>query len=439
MHTATSAPPTTARTSLVRVVASSTVGAVLEWFDFFIFASLSGLILGRLFFEPGDPVSEVLLGFSTLAVGYFARPVGGIIFGHFGDRIGRKRMLVVTVWLMGGSTVLLGLLPTFAVLGGWATAMLVLLRLVQGIAVGGEFAGAATLIIEHAAETRHRAFLSTIANVGASFGFLLSSALLAILLGTLTPAQFEAWGWRIPFLISAVLLIVGAYIRTKIADTPAFLQMQAARRAEPAQRERLPIAELFAQHGRAVFCGIAICLSLVYYQLSLVFVTPYATTHLGLNASMVLWSITIAQVLYIVVSLSWAAISDRFGRKPVLAIGFIGCLLWLPVYFTLLTPSSGLGTIVLAVGGQLLFVGATYGPLSAYLAELFPAKVRYTGMSIGFQGASAFAGLTPLISFALLSATDTWLSVLWLGVAASVIGITGVMLSRETAHGALQN
>lgn len=437
MHTASTAPITDPRTSLVRVVTSSTVGAVLEWFDFFIFASLSGLILGRLFFQPGDPVSEVLLGFSTLAVGYFARPVGGIIFGHFGDRIGRKRMLVVTVWLMGGSTVLLGLLPTFAVLGGWATAMLVLLRLVQGIAVGGEFAGAATLIIEHAARTRHRAFLSTIANVGASFGFLLSSALLAILLGVMSQAQFEAWGWRIPFLISAVLLGVGAYIRTQIADTPTFLKMQAERRSEPATNERLPIVELFSRHGRGVFCGIAISLSLVYYQLSLVFVTPYATTWLGLNASMVLWSITIAQVLYIVVSLSWAALSDRFGRRPVLAIGFVGCLLWLPVYFSLLTPTASIGSIVLAVGGQLVFVGATYGPLSAYLAELFPAKVRYTGMSVGFQGASAIAGLTPLLAFALLSATDTWLSVIWLGAAASIIGVTGILLSRETAHAEL--
>lgn len=422
------------RTSIARVVISSTIGAVLEWFDFYIFASLSGLILGHLFFQPGDPISEVLLGFSTLAVGYFARPIGGIVFGHFGDRIGRKKMLVVTVWLMGASTVFLGLLPTYAVLGGWATAMLVLLRLVQGIAVGGEYAGAATLIIENVANSRNRALLSTVANVGASFGFLLSSALLAILTGLLNEAQLEAWGWRIPFLISALLLIVGAYIRMRIADTPAFLEMQ-KKEAEGSSAgiAKLPVARLLTSYRRQVFCAVTVSLSMVYFHLALVFITPYATTYLGLHATTVLWAITVAQMIYIASSLTWACVCDRIGRRPVLAIGFIGCFVWLFVFFNLLTPGASFGSIILAVGGELVFVGATYGPLSAYLSELFGSNVRYTGMSIGFQGGSAFAGLTALLSFALLGATGSWVAVTILGAVASGFGLTGTFLSRETA------
>lgn len=430
---------TEAATSFKRIVVSSTLGAVLEWFDFFIFASLSGLILGKLFFDSSDPISEILLGFSALAVGYFARPIGGIIFGHYGDRLGRKKMLVVTIWLMGASTVLMAFLPTYSQLGAWSTGLLVLLRFAQGIAVGGEYAGAALLIIEHAAKSNRRGLYSSFANAGASLGFLLSSALLAVITGSLTQEQFEAWGWRVPFLISALLLIIGAYIRTRIADTPAFMEMRAkAKENNGPSIQKMPIATLFRTHSVQIFCafGVALC-SLVYYQLGLVFVTPYATKILGLNASLILWAITAAQVIYIAASISWAYVSDRIGRRPVIALGAVGCLAWEFVYFSLLKPDASFSTLVLAVAGLLIFVGATYGPLAAYLAELFSSNVRYTGISVGFQGASALAGLTPIVSFTLVGAAGSWLPLMFVGGIATVLGLVAVFIARESAHGEL--
>lgn len=427
---------TEASVSLKRVVLSSTLGAVLEWFDFFIFASLSGLILGKLFFASSDPVVEVLLGFSTLAVGYFARPLGGIFFGHFGDRVGRKKMLVVTIWLMGGSTVFMAFLPTYSQLGAWSTALLVLLRFAQGIAVGGEYAGAALLILEHAAKSKRRAFYSAFANAGASLGFLLSSALLAVITGTLNREQFEIWGWRVPFLISAFLLLIGAYIRTRIADTPAFLEMREKSKEESGSTiQKMPIVTVFRTHAVQLFCafGVSLC-SLVYYQLGLVFITPYATSIIHLSASLILWSITAAQIIYIIASISWAYVSDRIGRRPVLAIGLVGCVAWLPIYFSLLTSEATFFTLVLAVGGLLVFVGATWGPLAAYLAELFSSNVRYTGISVGFQGSSAIAGLTPLISFSLVGTAGSWHPLLIVGGIASAIGLVAVLLAKESAR-----
>jgi MFS family permease len=435
MTTPTQVTKPVAPTSFKRIVVSSTLGAVLEWFDFFIFASLSGLILGKLFFDSNDPVTQVLLGFTALAVGYFARPLGGIVFGHFGDRLGRKKMLVVTIWLMGASTVLMAFLPTYSQLGAWSTALLVLLRFAQGVAVGGEYAGAALLIIEHAAKSKRRALYSSFANAGASLGFLMSSALLAVITGSLTKEQFELWGWRVPFLISALLLLVGAYIRTRIADTPAFMEMRANTKEDSGPSIRkLPIATLFRTHAVKIFCAFGVSLCTVYFQLGLVFVTPYATNVVGLNASLILWAITAAQVIYIAASISWAHLSDRIGRRPVIAIGATGCLAWLFVYFSLLTPDASFFTLVLAVGGLLIFVGATWGPLAAFLAELFSSDVRYTGISVGFQGAAALAGLTPLVSFALVGSAGSWLPVMIVGGVASALALIAVFLAPESAH-----
>lgn len=430
-----------------RVILTSTVGSILEWFDFFVFASLSGLILGRLFFDASDPVAEVMLGFSTLAVGYFARPIGGIIFGHFGDRIGRKKMLVVTIWMMGLSTVLLGLLPTYAVLGAWSTIILVLLRLVQGIAIGGEYGGAALLIVEYAARTRRRGFYSAWANAGASFGFLLSSALLAVITGSLDDDQFAAWGWRVPFLVSAILVFIGAYIRSKISETPAFetLKKRTADLRQSAEStgagpsvQKVPLFVLFRSHWRPLVAAFSVGMStLVFYQIGLVVVTPYATGFAGIEDSLVLWAITIAQCVYVVSSVSWAALSDRIGRRPVLLIGAVGCGAWIFAFFALIDTGQ-FGLLVLAVAGLLVFVGATWGPQAAYISELFSADVRYTGVSVGYQTAGAIAGLTPIVAYSLLGTGGSWAPVALLSLIGTIFGVVSFLLSHETAKQDLQ-
>ncbi|MCA4134808.1 MFS transporter [Arthrobacter sp. M4] len=426
--------------SLRKIVISSTIGAVLEWFDFFVFASLSGLILGRLFFSPTDPVAEILLGFSTLAVGYFARPLGGLIFGHFGDKLGRKSMLMITIWLMGLSTVTLGLLPSYSAAGVGATIALVLLRVVQGVAVGGEYGGAALLIIEHSAKSNRRGFYSSWANVGASMGFLLASALLSFLTAVTTKEQFETWGWRIPFLISAVLLLVGSFIRKQIQDTPEFARLKDSGQEKKKQSiHKVPLLSLIRKQWRALITAFAVPLTtLVFYQIGLVFITPYATQHAGYQASTVLAAISVAQLLYIALSVSFAYLSDRIGRRPVIAFGAIGCAVWGFVYFTILNDGS-FPRLLLAVTGLLFFVAATWGPQAAFQAELFTADVRYSGISAGYQLAGAISGLTPLIAFAMLSSLGTWLPIAICTAMVAVIGAIGLATTRETAFEPLKD
>ncbi|MFP3462762.1 MFS transporter [Arthrobacter globiformis] len=419
---------------------SSTIGAVLEWFDFFAFASLSGLILGKLFFSPTDPAAEILLGFSTLAVGYFARPIGGIIFGHFGDRLGRKPMLMITIWLMGVSTVLLGLFPTYSVIGIGATVTLVLLRVIQGLAVGGEYGGAALLIIEHAAKSNRRGLYSAWANVGASMGFLLASALLALLTATTTQEQFETWGWRVPFLVSAVLLLVGSYIRKQIQDTPEFKKLKSQEEGSHSKVHKVPLLTLLKTQWRALITAVAVPLAtLVFYQIGLVFITPYATRYAGYGATAVLTAITIAQLFYIALSISFAYLSDRIGRRPVMAFGAVGCALWVSfVYFNLLKDGN-FPQLVLAVTGLLFFVAATWGPQAAFLAELFSADVRYSGISVGYQLAGALSGLTPLVAFAALSGSGSWFAIALGTAAVSVVAGIGIATTKETAFERLRN
>lgn len=437
--TAEPSVPVLTDASIRRVIISSSIGAILEWFDFFVFASLSGLILGRLFFSATDPVSEVLLGFSTLAVGYFARPIGGIIFGHYGDRLGRKKMLVITIWMMGLSTVVLGMLPTYDVIGVWSTIALVTLRLFQGIAIGGEYGGAALLIVEYAARTRRRGFYSAWANAGASFGFLLSSALLAIITGVLDDEQFAAWGWRIPFLISALLVIVGAYIRSKISDTPAFEAMKKRTAEERGPIvQKVPLFSLFRYHWRPLITAFCVAMStLVFYQIGLVVVTPYAKGFAGFDTSVVLWAITIAQCVYLVSSISWAAVSDKIGRRPVLLTGALGSGAWIFAFFALINTGEYVALVV-AVSGLLVFVGATWGPQAAFLSELFSSDVRYTGLSVGYQTAGALAGLTPILAFSMLSSFDSWLPVAWMSLIGTLLGVVAFTMSRETAKQDLQ-
>lgn len=427
-------------TSLRRIVLSSTIGAVLEWFDFFVFASLSGLILGRLFFSPTDPAAEVLLGFSTLAIGYFARPVGGILFGHFGDRLGRKSMLMITIWLMGLSTVLLGLLPTYGSIGISATIILVLLRVVQGVAVGGEYGGAALLIVEHSADSNRRGFYSAWANVGASMGFLLASALLALLTALTTKEQFEGWGWRIPFLVSAVLLLVGSYIRKQIQETPEFKKLKEDRKGGSAKVHKQPLLTLLKTQWRALITAVAVPLAtLVFYQVGLVFITPYATGYAGYQATAVLTAISIAQVLYVALSISFAYLSDRIGRRPVIAFGATGCAVWVAFAYFNLLDRGNFGQLVLAVSGLLFFVAATWGPQAAFLAELFSADVRYSGLSTGYQLAGALSGLTPLLAFAGLTGSGSWVPIATATAAVSVVAIIALASTKETAFEKLRS
>lgn len=420
-------------TGMRRTLVASGVGTVIEWFDFFVFASLSTLVLGKLFFPATDPVAATLLGLSTFTVGYVARPIGGIIFGHLGDRLGRKRTLVWTLSIMGVATLLIAFLPTYATAGVISTVLLVLLRVAQGVALGGEYGGAAIIVAEHAHASRRRGLYGSILNACASVGFLLSSGLVALLLAVTSDAQFDSWAWRIPFVVSALLLGVGVYIRKRLAESPLFEATEQLKR-----RSRMPLVALFRlQPWNLVVAAIGILTTLVFYYLALVFIVPYGTQHVGVDGSFVVLSITIAQCVYIPATLLWGAVSDRIGRRRTITIGAAGCGVWTFAFFPLLN-SGRPGLFVLALCVLLFFVGATWGPQGAFLPELFRTRVRYTGVSVGYQVSSTISAFTPLAGLALIDGFGSWIPVAAISSGICILTIVALHTVPETVRLPLQ-
>lgn len=416
-------------TGIRRTLIASGIGTVIEWFDFFVFASLSTLVLGKLFFPVTDPIAATLLGLSTFTVGYLARPVGGVIFGHLGDRLGRKHTLVWTLSLMGVATLLIALLPTYATVGVASTVLLVLLRIVQGIALGGEYGGAAIIVVEHAHSSRRRGLYGSILNACASVGFLLSSGLIALLLAVTSGVQFDSWGWRIPFVVSALLLCIGVYSRRRLAESPLFEETEQLQR-----RSRMPLVALLRTRPKnLVVAAVGILTTLVFYYLALVFIVPYGTQHAGVDGSFVVVSITIAQCVYIPATLLWGALSDRIGRRRTIAIGAAGCGVWTFAFFPLL-DSGNHGLFVLALCVLLFFVGATWGPQGAFLPELFPTRIRYTGVSVGYQISSTVSAFTPLAGLALIGGFGSWIPVAAISCGICVLTMVALYTVPETAR-----
>ncbi|MDX3343394.1 MFS transporter [Streptomyces sp. ATCC51928] len=432
MGSPSSAPPGNGR--IGRIVAASLVGTTIEWYDFFLYGSAAALVFNTLFFPSSDPLVGTLLAFLTYAVGFAARPLGGVVFGHYGDKIGRKKLLVISLLMMGGATFAMGLLPTHAGIGVWAPILLTVLRLVQGFALGGEWGGAVLLVSEHGGDER-RGFWASWPQAGAPGGNLLATGVLALLAAVQSDEAFLAWGWRIPFLLSGVLVMLGLWIRISVEESPVFLEAQKKAREQAAAgvKEQPPVVEVFRRSWREVLLAIGTRFgeNISYYILT-AFLLVYVTVHLELSKSDALNAVLIGSAVHFVTIPLWGALSDRIGRRPVSLIGALGMAVWAFGFFALLDTES-FPVIVLSVTVGLLLHGAMYGPQAAFISEMFDTKVRYSGASMGSQLASIIGGaLAPLIAVELLKDYRSSVPIsLYLCFAALVTAVT-VWIAKET-------
>lgn len=374
-----------------RILASSFIGSAIEYYDFMLYATAASLVFNKVFFANLGPGFAVFASFVTLAIGYMARPVGGLVFGHFGDILGRKKMLVLSMLIMGAGTVAIGLLPATAQIGIAAPIALSVLRLIQGIAVGGEWGGAALMAIEHA-PTKHRGFAAAFANAGGPAGAILGTLALS-LFAAVSGNQFLVWGWRVPFLLSALLILVGLVIRLKVSETPAFQRLEAE-----GEKRRVPIVDVLRNNKRAVLLGLAATTAFYVCQSMTTVWGVSVAVESGADKNGVLNVKAAAAVLTLIVTFWAARLSDRFGRRRLLAVGTLsGVALAFPIVF-LMTNGTLWGFAIAIVLGNGLVQGLLYGPIAAYVAEQFPTRNRYTGASLAYQNASMLgAGFTPMI------------------------------------------
>ncbi|NKE55511.1 MHS family MFS transporter [Lentzea sp. PSKA42] len=427
-----------------KVVGASLIGTTVEWYDFFLYGSAAALVFNKLFFPTADPLNGTLLAFTTYAIGFLARPLGGLVFGHFGDRLGRKKLLVLSLLLMGGATMLMGVLPTYASVGVLAPLLLTFLRLVQGFALGGEWGGAVLIVSEHGDAAR-RGFWASWPQAGVPCGNLLATGVLAVLAAVQSDADFLAWGWRIPFLLSGVLVVIGLWIRLSVSESPIFLAAQekrdkAALLEKAAVQEKAPIFELLRHNWREVLIamGARFAENVSYYVIT-AFILVYVVTGLGLSKSVGLNAVLIASAVHLVAIPVWGHLSDRFGRRSIYLVGAVGMGLWIFAFFALLdTKDPVLITVATTVG--LVLHGAMYGPQAAFFSELFGTRVRYSGASIGYQLASIAAGaLAPLIATALLKAYGSSFAISVYVIITCVITVVAVLLARETRGADLED
>ncbi|HEY3401557.1 MAG TPA: MFS transporter [Geothrix sp.] len=383
---------------IVKVAFASLIGTSIEWYDYFLYGTAAALVFNKLFFPNFDPLIGTILAFATFAVGFIARPVGGIVFGHYGDKIGRKKMLYLTLMIMGIATAIIGMLPTYTSIGIWAPILLVTMRLAQGFGLGGEWGGAVLMAVEHAPANR-RGFYGSWPQLGAFIGLLLSTLVFRAA-SKLPEADFLSWGWRVPFLASFLLVIVGVWIRMTIAESPIFEKLK-----EQKQEAKMPIIEAITKHPKNILIamGARFAENGLFYVFT-VFSLTYISTHLkvprviGLNG--LLW----AAFFGIFFCAGWGALSDKLGRRPVYMYGAIACgLLAFPFFWMLGTKVPWI--ISMAIVIPVCFGhAAMYGPQASFLSEMFSARVRYSGASLGYQLASIFAGgLSPLVATYLLA------------------------------------
>lgn len=417
-----------AQISITQVAVASFIGTAIEWYDFFLYGTAAALIFNRLFFPTFDPLVGTLAAFGTYAVGFIARPLGGIIFGHYGDKLGRKSMLSLTLLLMGVATFCIGLLPTYDTLGVWASVLLILLRLLQGFGVGGEWGGAVLMAVEHAPEGQ-RGFYGSWPQVGVPAGLLLSTGVFSIV-SMLPEEQLLSWGWRIPFLLSILLVGVGLFIRLRIHETPAFNQIK-----EEGQEARLPLLDALRTHpwNIVLAMGARLAENGFFYVYS-VFALVYVTEQLHLPRSTILNGVLLATGCELIAIPFFGALSDRVGRRPVYMLGAtFSALFSFPFFWLLDTQQTELIWLSVVLGLSVGH-GAMYGPQASFFSELFGARVRYSGASLGYQLASVFAGgLSPLIATALLSWSGgrPWpISLYMMGMAC--ITLVSVYLAAET-------
>ncbi|AMG35232.1 MULTISPECIES: MFS transporter [Achromobacter] len=380
----------------VRASTAAFIGTMIEWYDFYIYATAAALVFGKLFFPSATGFYGTLAAFGTFAVGFFARPLGGALFGHIGDRIGRKKSLVITLLMMGTVTVLIGLLPTYASIGFWAPVLLVLLRIVQGVAVGGEWGGAVLMAGEHSPDKSRRTFFASFAQLGSPAGLILSMLMFKLVTG-LDDAAFLSWGWRVPFLFSAVLLLVGFVIRLSVNESPDFLEEKQAqaKRAKPA---RAPLAQVLTGAPRLLALAVgANVLGIAGFYFTSTFMIAYTTQYVGLNRAVILDCLLVVSIMQFFITPLAAYIASRVGN-----LRFLGATALVSVFtpyamFNLVDLGS-LGAITLGIGVAVLFMGAYYAVIAGFVSDSFPTAIRYTGISMAYQLSGAiFGGLTPML------------------------------------------
>jgi metabolite-proton symporter len=419
-------PPTGVR----RVVIASLVGTSLEWYDFFIYGTAAALVFNKLFFPSFDPLVGTLLAFTTYAVGFIARPVGGLVFGHYGDRFGRKNVLVATLILMGLATFAIGLLPTYDSIGVWAPLLLVGLRFLQGLGLGGEWGGAVLMTLESGSADK-RGLNASWPQVGVPIGLLLANGVLSLMGAVTGDEAFLSWGWRVPFLLSGVLVLVGLWIRLSLAESPAFAKVA----EQEAEQPKAPIIEVLRRYPRQVLLAIGARVGVdVVFYVYVLFIATYVVTYLKLPSSYALNAVLIAAAVQTVFIPVCGALSDRFGRRPLLVVGAIGAMIWTFVFFALL-DTGNFGLIVLAAVVALLLHAAMYGPQASFIAEMFPTAVRYTGASMGYQLAGILGGaLAPIIATALLSRFQSSVYVSVYVAVVLAVAVLCVLKAKETAR-----
>jgi metabolite-proton symporter len=409
-----------------RVVGASLVGTTIEWYDFFIYASAASLVFGKLFFPALDGSTALLASFATLGVSFVARPIGGIVAGHLGDRFGRKSILVATLLLMGISTIGVGLLPGYASIGVAAPILLVVLRLLQGLSAGGEWGGAALMSVEHAPPGR-RGYFGSFPQIGVPIGLLLANLVFFTVAAVTTDEQFAAWGWRIPFLLSVVLIAVGFFVRSRVAESPVFTELR-RRRA----RRSAPLAEVLRSNRRelVVAIGLFIANNMIGYIL-IAFINSYGTRTLKLSSTTMLFVGMVGAVAWGVFTLAAGRWSDRIGRRRTYLIGTLAMAVWAFPFF-LLFDTRSIPLMLVAVIVMAFGLGLTYGPQAAAYAELFPAGVRYSGVSFAYAfGAILGGGFAPLLATWLIGLTGTSLSVSAYMLLVCLVTLAAVLALRE--------
>ncbi|MGU3501419.1 MFS transporter [Mycobacterium sp. C31M] len=418
-------------TGLKRVVTASMAGTVVEWYEFFLYGTAATLVFSKVFFaQTGSELDAILAAFVTYAVGFIARPLGGIVFGHFGDKYGRKKLLQFSLLLVGVATFAMGCLPTFNQIGYWAPALLVTLRFIQGFAVGGEWGGAVLLVAEHSPK-HQRGFWASWPQAGVPAGNLLATVVLLVLTTTLSDAAFLSWGWRVAFWLSAVVVLIGYYIRTKVTDAPIFVEAQ--QEAERIKATSMSVVEVLKRYPRGVFTamGLRFGENIMYY-LVVTFSITYLKTQVGADTSTILWYLLIAHAVHFAVIPLVGRASDIFGRRPIYIVGAVLGATW--GFFAFPMMNSGNYAVVTAsVTIGLVIHALMYAPQPAIMSEMFPTRMRYSGVSLGYQVTSIVAGsLAPIIAVKLLDIYDSSVPIaVYLGLAC-LVSLLAALISRET-------
>lgn len=425
-------------TRLKRVVAAAMAGTIVEWYEFFIYGTAATLVFSKIFFPPGtSELTAILAAFVTYAVGFVARPVGGVVFGYFGDRYGRKHLLQISLAIVGTSTFLMGCLPEYASIGIWAPLMLVVLRFLQGFALGGEWGGAVLLVAEHSPDNR-RGFWTSWPQAGVPGGNLLATIVLLVLTSVLSDADFLAWGWRIAFWLSAVIVFVGFYIRTKVSDAPVFeAALREVAHTEAAQHHG--VFEVVKRYPRQILTAMGIRFGEnVLYYLVATFSVTYLAVVADIGTERILWYMLISHSVHFVLVPLAGRLSDRVGRRPVYFAGAVLGAVWGFAAYPLMASGNAV-LIVLAISGGLGIHALMYAPQPSMMAEMFPTRMRYLGLSLGSQVTSIFAGsLAPIIAVSLLKKFDSAVPIAIYLAVTCVVTAGAVLYAKETKGESLQ-